>query len=180
MTEKSQFDLHLILLLSWKNKCDIKQKSFVILCYRTICDGARPWQWEGKIGGPSVKNESNNNKKLIYVRDRKRSVSSFPLTISIKHHETRHHEDRVPVKLQKRSIPCKSSSPGPTPQTHKHHAQKPKPHAQQIEEHRETHLKQRQRKRFQSKTCIFNIYISLYLSFSSSAFNSSASTSDVY
>ncbi len=93
--------------------------------------------------------QEKERKEVGRLKRREKSVCTcetetevFPLTISIQHHETCHHEDRVPVKLQRRSIPGKSSSPDPTPQTHEYHTQKPEPHAQQVEEHRETHLKQ--------------------------------------
>lgn len=71
------------------------------------------------------------------------SLTERDLTVSIQHHQTRHHQHRVPVKLQKRAIPGKTSSPGPTPQTHKQHTQKPKTdteYVERIEGHRQTHL----------------------------------------
>lgn len=47
---------------------------------------------------------------------------SEALTVTVEHHQPRHHQDGVPVELQVRAIPGQTATPPDIPETHAGHA----------------------------------------------------------
>lgn len=63
-------------------------------------------------------------------------------TVAVQNQQARHHQNRVPVKLQTRSVPGEAATPPAAPQTHARHAGHTQSHAQQgaqVEEERGAH-----------------------------------------
>lgn len=68
---------------------------------------------------------------------------SKKLTDAVQNHQTRHHEDGVPVKLQVRSIPGEAALPHAAPAADKQQAEQPQTQAQRegpVERPRRPHV----------------------------------------
>lgn len=69
--------------------------------------------------------------------------TEWKLTDAVQNHQTRHHEDRVPVELQVWPVPAEAASPHAAPADDKQQAEQPQKQAQpegQVERRRRRHV----------------------------------------
>ena len=81
------------------------------------------------------------------MRSRNETLHSLKIvkkspTVTVHHHQPRHHQHRVPVELQRRAVPGEAAAPLAVPQAHARHAGHAQAQQQQVadvEAHRGPH-----------------------------------------